>query len=155
MSPLLDVIPAALTRTSNSTLRSNSAWGRMAAYSSGTVSTLWLMICGAAATTVARASASPRRSGMRTSTVQRGSRARTAAMVAAKCAAPPSGRSSRVTEVMTTWRRPRRTAASATRAGSPGSRGSTRPAPMLQKAHERVQWRPMMRNVATLREKHS
>jgi hypothetical protein len=76
-------------------------------------------------------------------------------MVAAKWAAPPSGRSSRVTEVTTACLRPSRAAASATLPGSPGSRGSVRPGVMLQKAQFRVQTCPRTRKVATRLEKHS
>ena len=54
-------------------------------------------------------------------------RSRTARMQRRKWSAPPSGRSSRVTDVMTTWRRPRRADASATRAGSSSSRCSRLP----------------------------
>jgi len=77
---------------------------------------------------------------------------RMASMVAAKCAAPPSGRSSRVTEVTTAWRSPRAAVALPTRAGSSGSGSRTAPLPILQKAHPRVQVSPRMRNVAVLRE---
>ena len=73
---------------------------------------------------------------------------RTARTVAAKCPAPPSSRSSRVTEVMTTCLSPRLTAARATRSGSSASRTSGRPGVMLQKAQLRVQTCPMIRNVA-------
>ena len=50
-------------------------------------------------------------------------RPRTARMQRRKCSAPPSGRSSRVTEVMTTCRRPSRSQASASRSGSSSGDG--------------------------------
>ena len=52
-----------------------------------------------------------------------GAAARMARMVAAKWPAPPSGRSSRSTEVMTTWARPSFATASATRSGSSAASG--------------------------------
>jgi hypothetical protein len=73
---------------------------------------------------------------------------RTARMTAAKWAAPPSGRSSRVTEVTTTCLSPSRCAASPTRLGSSASRGSAGPGEMLQNAQLRVQTCPMIKNVA-------
>ena len=69
-------------------------------------------------------------------------------MVAAKCAAPPSGRSSRVTEVTTAYFNPIRAAASATRVGSCGSSGSGGPGATEQKRQLRVQRLPMIRKVA-------
>ena len=76
-------------------------------------------------------------------------------MVAAKCAAPPSGRSSRVTEVTTTYFSSIPAAASATRPGSPGSSGSGTPECTAQKRQLRVQRSPMIRKVAVRCEKHS
>jgi hypothetical protein len=63
---------------------------------------LWLKTVGAAASTVASARRSPLKSGVSTSTPACGSARLTASTVAAKCAAPPSSRSSRFTEVSTT-----------------------------------------------------
>jgi hypothetical protein len=78
------------------------------------------MISGAAASTVRRAENDPLKSGMSTSMEGELSAqaSRTALMTDAKCPAPPSGRSSRVTEVMTTCLRPSCLAASPTRRGS-------------------------------------
>ena len=68
---------------------------------------LWLKTSGRAPITVLSASSStPRKSGVSTSTWESGSFALSARMVAAKCPAPRSGRSSRSTEVTTTWERP-------------------------------------------------
>jgi hypothetical protein len=88
---------------------------------------------------------------MSTSTVAPGSRSRTAATAAANWAAPPSGRSSRVTLVITTWRSARRRAASATRRGSSESRAHRPAAPPVSTAQNRqprVHVSPRMRNVA-------
>ena len=76
---------------------------------------------------------SPLKSGTSTSTVHSGTRALIASAVRAKCPAPPSGRSSRSTEVTTTWRSPSRATASATRCGSSGSTASGRPCVTAQK----------------------
>src|ERR1044072_1983817 len=65
------------------------------------VSVLWLSTSGSASSTAFKASSSPLKSGIKTSTRQPGFKARTCRMVSAQCAAPPSRRSSRVTEVMT------------------------------------------------------
>ena len=97
----------------------------------------------------------PRKSGMSTSMVLKGSASRTRRMVSAKWAAPPSGKSSRSTEVMTTWRRFIFSAASATRRGSSGSRGAGRPVRTLQKRQLRVQVSPIMRKVAVPIPQHS
>src|SRR2546425_2971055 len=51
------------------------------------------------------AAKSPRKSGMRTSIVQVDSSRRMALIVSAKIRAPPSGSSSRLTDVITAWRR--------------------------------------------------
>ena len=76
-------------------------------------------------------------------------------MTATKWPAPPSGRSSRSTEVMTTWRRPSVATAPATRAGSPESSGSGTPVRTLQKAQARVQVSPMIIMVAWRCDQHS
>ena len=71
------------------------------------------------------------------------------------CEAPPSGRSSRVTEVTTTCFHPSSTAAQATRVGSYESGGRGVPARTLQKAQPRVQVSPRMRTVAFPSPQHS
>ena len=62
--------------------------------------------------------------------------------VFANCSAPPSGRSSRVGQVSTTWRRPSFFAAFAMFIGSSGSGGSGWPVVTLQKRQLRVQMLP-------------
>ena len=69
-------------------------------------------------------------------------------MVAAKMAAPPSGRSSRVTEVITTWRSSRRATASARRVGSVQSTSPGRPVVTSQNPQLRVHTSPSSRNDA-------
>ena len=77
-------------------------------------------------------------------------------MTAAKCAAPPSGRSSRSTVVTTTWRRPSRATASATRVrlvmrpARPGMAGGD-----VAEAQARVQISPMIIMVAWRCDQHS
>ena len=92
---------------------------------------------------------------MRTSIFVLGDADLTAAMVRAKAEAPPSARSSRVTEVMTAYPRPRALTAPATRPGSSGSRGEGVPFFTAQKPQARVQVSPRMRNVAVFRDQHS
>ena len=84
-----------------------------------------------------------------------GVRPRTARTHDAKCPAPPSRRSSRSTEVMTTCRSPRRATVAASRSGSAGSRGSGRPWATSQNGQRRVQSSPITMNVAVPCEKHS
>ncbi len=76
-------------------------------------------------------------------------------MVWAKCAAPPSPRSSRSTEVTTTCARPSFTTASATRPGSNESKALGRPVATLQKVQPRVQISPMIIIVAWPFDQHS
>src|SRR5262249_3920170 len=76
-------------------------------------------------------------------------------MVSAKCAAPPSSRSSRSTDVTTIWERPSWPTASATWAGSWGSSLSGRPVATLQKAQARVQTLPRIITVACFCFQHS
>ncbi len=77
-------------------------------------------------------------------------------MVAAKIEAPPSGWSSRFTDVTTAWRSPMRATASATRRGSSGSGGRPgRPVLTAQKPHARVHTSPRIMNVAVPRLQHS
>ena len=78
-----------------------------------------------------------------------------ASAVAAKCAAPPSGRSSRLTDVTTTCRSPRRATARATRPGSSASTASGRPCVTAQKPQLRVQVSPSSMNVAVWCPQHS
>ena len=78
----------------------------------------------------------------------RGLRERMARIVSAKWAAPPSGRSSRLTDVTTACERPSSAAASATRPGSSGSSAPGRPLPTAQKPQWRVQTSPSSMNVA-------
>jgi len=96
-----------------------------------------------------------RKSGVSTSIVVCGEAARMARMTRAKCAAPPSSRSSLSTEVMTACFRPMRATASATRAGSSSSTGPGRPVATLQKAQARVQISPRIMKVAWRRVQHS
>ncbi len=85
---------------------------------------------------------------MRTSTVTPGTSARIARIVAAKWAAPPSGSSSRFTEVTTACATPSVFTASATCRGSSGSSGRPIPCVTAQKPQCRVQTSPMSMNVA-------
>src|SRR5712692_6185812 len=124
------------------------AFGRTRAYRRGTDSRLWFRMSGPASMTVARAVQLPWKSGINTSTPNAGSRRLRWRMVAAKIAAPPSSRSSRVTEVITTWRRLRRVTASARRIGSPQSTSPGRPVLTSQNPQLRVQVSPSNRNEA-------
>ena len=90
-------------------------WGRAKRYILGTVSMLWFSTWGAAAITVARASQLPQKSGISSSIVVSGERCFTCSMQATNWDAPPSARSSRFTEVITTCFRPRRATASPSR----------------------------------------
>ena len=78
-----------------------------------------------------------------------------ARMTAAMWAAPPSARSSRSTEVTTTWRSPSLATASATRDGSVASSASGWPVATLQNAQARVQVSPMIIMVAWRWDQHS
>jgi len=78
-----------------------------------------------------------------------------ARMTSEKCAAPPSGRSSRVTEVTTTCLSPSLWAASATRSGSSGSTVSGHPLVTLQKRQFLVHTPPKTIKVAVRLRKHS
>ena len=110
---------------------------------------------GRAATTISSAPSLRRKSGVSTSMVVPGARARMARITWAKCSAPPSARSSRSTEVMTTCARPSFATASAICAGSCGSSAPGRPVFTLQKAQARVQVSPMIMKVACLFSQHS
>ena len=92
---------------------------------------------------------------MSTSTLQPGTAVRTRRMVSAKMAAPPSGRSSRVTEVITAYFSCSAATASATRRGSSRSCSVGCPLSTAQKAQRRVQVLPRMRKVAVRDCQHS
>ena len=89
------------------------------------------------------------------STVSPGQRAWIADSVAAQCAAPPSSRSSRSTQVITVWRRSSAASISATRRGSSASGGSGRPVGTSQKRQLRVQMPPRIMIVSARRLQHS
>jgi hypothetical protein len=131
------------------------SWGCTFLKRRGTVSTLWPRISGRASMTILRASALPLKSGMSSSMEQPGCIWRTRRITSAKMGAPPSGRSSRLTEVMTTWRRFMALTAVATLNGSAKSRGNGRPVLMSQKAQLRVQMSPIIRKVAVPAPQHS
>jgi hypothetical protein len=97
----------------------------------------------------------PLKSGVRTSTVHPGTRSRMRRMVIAKRVAPPSGSSSRFTEVITTWERPMARTASATRLGSSQSMERGRPVRTAQKRQERVHTSPRIMKVAVPCPQHS
>ena len=80
---------------------------------------------------------------------------RTWRMVSAQTAAPPSGSSSRLTLVRTTWCSFMIRTASPTRWGSSRSSVSGRPVAILQNPHERVQTLPRIINVAVPWAQHS
>jgi hypothetical protein len=79
---------------------------------------------GRASITIRSAASDPLKSGISTSTEVSGSRRRISSMHPANASAPPFGRSSRSTEVITTCRRPIAATASARRTGSTGSNGA-------------------------------
>src|SRR5471032_1828145 len=76
-------------------------------------------------------------------------------MQSAKCWAPPSRRSSRSTEVITTYLRRMSAMAMARFFGSSTSRAFGRPWPTSQNGQRRVQMSPMIMKVAVPPEKHS
>ncbi len=76
---------------------------------------------------VCNAARSPWKSGINTSTVNPGLASRARTIVSANIAAPPSGNSSRFTDVITAWRTPMIRIASATRTGSSRSSPSGPP----------------------------
>ncbi len=128
---------------------------RAAGCSRATVSILCPNTSGLDARTVRTDASSPRKSGTSTSTRTPGHAARIAPTVMAKCAAPPSGKSSRVTDVTTTCANPSLRAASATRTGSSGSMTAVGPCPTAQNVQFRVQFSPRSINVAVRRPQHS
>src|SRR6201991_3441455 len=97
----------------------------------------------------------PRKSGVRISMRMFGLAWRTARMHEAKCSAPPSRRSSRSTEVITTYFRRMSAMVWARRAGSIGSGGCGRPWATSQNEQRRVQTSPRIMKVAVPLEKHS
>src|SRR3989344_40153 len=120
------------------------------------VSRLWLNTSGNACASESSAfSRRPRKSGTNISMRVVGEMARTARMQATKCAAPPSRRSSRSTEVMTTYLSPIAAMADARCAGSSTSSGPGRPWATSQNGQRRVHSRPMIMNVAVPPPKHS
>ena len=147
--------PASEDRASSASDRKYAADGRAARCSRATVSRLWFSTSGRAAKIVSSASGSPLQSGMSTSTRVAGVRERIAAMVAAKPAAPPSGRSSRATLVITACSSSRVATASATRRGSSGSSAIGLRVSTRQKPHARVHRSPRIMNVAVWSAQHS
>src|SRR5512140_2616110 len=116
---------------------------------------LCAMTWGRASATVASARSSPWKSGTRTSTLVRGLSRRSARMAAAKWLAPPSGWSSRFTEVTTMYSRSSSLTAFARFSGSAGSSGGGAPTFTWQKRHARVQTSPMSITVAVPPPQHS
>ena len=96
-----------------------------------------------------------RKSGVRISIVVAGVLRRSASITLTNCIAPPSGRSSRSTEVTTIWVRPSSAAATATCSGSSGSTARGMPVLTLQKAQARVQVSPRIITVACFLVQHS
>ena len=92
---------------------------------------------------------SPRKSGVRHSTKMWGARALMPRTVRAKWSAPPSGRSSRSTDVSTTYPTPHAATAAAVCSGSSGSGGAGVAAVLTaQKRQPRVQVSPSSMMVA-------
>ena len=114
-----------------------------------TVSMLWLKTSGCAFITVSRARLSSLKSGVKISTF-----ASQIFLISSiqflKCCAPPSGKSSRVTEVITANLSPSSLTASATCLGSSKSSGSGRAGEILQYLQFLVQTFPIIKKVAVL-----
>jgi hypothetical protein len=121
----------------------------------GTVSRLWLKTSGLAATTRSSAPSLRRKSGVRISMVVAGRRRADGPDHLAKCSAPPSARSSRSTEVMTTWLRPIFFTALATLLRLLAVERQRHAGRTLQKAQARVQISPMIMKVACFLSQHS
>ena len=147
--------PISLALRSTRQERSNVEPRRATGYRRGTTSTLWLKTSGRSAMTFASGISWPRKSGVRTSTLQRGAWMRHWRMTPTNALAPRSGRSSRSTDVMTAWRRPIFAIERATRAGSSGSFQVGLPVRTLQKPQRRVHVSPRIMNVAVPRSQHS
>ena len=128
---------------------------RTSGVSRSTVSMLCPTMSGADAVTISIRSARASRSGIRSSIVASGFASRMASTVAAQCRAPPSGRSSRVTEVTTTCRSPISLTLSATCRGSEASGARGLPVFVAQNLQPRVQMSPKIMKVAVLRLQHS
>ncbi len=152
---LVAVAPNSCALRSTRSERSHVEPRRATGYSRGATSTLWLKTSGASAMTRASGISSPRKSGVRTSTLQVGAWRRIWRMVAAQTPAPRSGRSSRSTLVTTAWRRPMRATDLATRAGSSGSCHVGLPVLTLQKPQRRVHVSPRIMKVAVPRSQQS
>ena len=148
-------MPASWPRRISSSDRPYFACGRTLGYRRGTVSVLWFRMSGRSSITSCRAQRTPRKSGMSTSIRTDGFTLRAWRIVSANIAAPPSGSSSRFTDVMTAWRTSMRRIASATRYGSSVSRAVGRPVVTAQNPQERVQTSPSIMNVAVPAFQHS
>ena len=116
---------------------------------------LWLSTSGRAAKTVSSDAGSPLQSEMSTSTRASGDRLRMAWMVAANAPAPPSGRSSRATQVTTAYDSPMRATASATCSGSAGSSASGLLVSTRQKPQALVHRSPLIMKVPVPSAQHS
>ena len=110
---------------------------------------------GRASMTICKRSSEPSKSGMSTSIPIPGLRSRIWRIVAAKIDAPPSGRSSRATEVTTTCSSRIAATASATRRGSSSSNQVGRPVLTAQNPQARVQVSPRIMIVAVRWSQHS
>ena len=128
---------------------------RTSGVSRSTVSMLCPTMSGFDAKTTSKSSGRASKSGIRSSIVALGFFARIASTVCAQCTAPPSGKSSRVTEVTTTCRSPIRATLSAICCGSSASGANGRPDLVAQKRQLRVQISPKIINVAVLLLQHS
>ena len=128
---------------------------RTTGVSRSTVSMLCPIISGFDATTTSSGAGCASRSGIRSSITAPGFCVRMARTVWAQCAAPPSGRSSRVTEVTTTYLSFISATLSATRRGSSASGARGCPVFVAQKRQPRVQMSPRIMKVAVLRLQHS
>ena len=113
------------------------------------------MISGLDAATISIKSALASKSGIRSSIVASQFSLRIASTTAAQCRAPPSGRSSRVTDVTTTCRSPINRTLSANFSGSEASGARGMPVFVAQNRHPRVQISPRIINVAVRLLQHS
>lgn len=120
-----------------------------------TVSRLCPKICGRAAISVWMEEGFSFKSEASTSMIVEGLAFLTALITWAKCAAAPSGKSSRVTMVITAWRSFMCTTASATCCGSSGSSGPGLAVRVAQNPQARVHRSPAIMNVAVPWFQHS